>query len=158
MKRTAILLIMLLGTCSLCEAQKIETKKVFGGYRFSQEGKNLTLRYMSKIMKSNTEAMPYMSKARSGHALATIVSGTGGFLVGFSLGLTLSEGVRSWGILGAGAGIIALSIPLSNKAFKNAVKAVDIYNNSLKTTSYNRHKPQLRLVSDQYGLGLSLRF
>ena len=158
MKKIAIIFILLFGSVNFCMAQKIESKKVFGGYQCSQEGKLINMKQMSKMMANQAEAHDYMSRARTGYSAATIISGIGGAFVGFPVGIALSGGEPAWGLLGVGVGIIAVSIPIASKANKNALKAIDIYNNSLNSSSQNRYKPQLRLVGDRNGIGLALRF
>ncbi|MEL7148240.1 MAG: hypothetical protein AAFO69_17835 [Bacteroidota bacterium] len=158
MKQITIFLIILLSSYGFASAQRIETTKMPGSYKFSQDGKTVNMPQLKEIMASNVAATEYLKKAQSGNTFATVVAGIGGGFVGFPLGIALAGGKMSWGLFGTGVGIIALSIPIISKANKNTLKAVEVYNASLGNTSSHHYRPQLKFVTDHYGIGLAVSF
>lgn len=117
------------------KSQKIEASKVLGGYQFSQNGKILNTRQMVRIMEPNQLAYPMMKKARSTTTIASIIGFAGGGAMGYSLGGAIGGGKVNWPLLGIGAGIIGLGIPISINAKNQARRAVQQYNSSLSVRS-----------------------
>jgi len=79
MKQTILILIFTLTTISYCNAQKIEMEKVFGGYKYSQNGNQMTMKDLVKTMEANQQAFDFIKKAQSNNTLASIFGGAGGF-------------------------------------------------------------------------------
>lgn len=147
-----------LAAMTICNAQKIETKKVFGGYKYTLEGKNMTMNNLVNVMKSNPEALKLIKKARSNNVIASILGGAGGALIGFPLGAAVAGGEANWTLVGIGAGLVAVSIPISTGVNKTTKKAVELYNSSLTSTSYYQFKPEFKIVANENGIGLSMNF
>lgn len=159
MKKIILTLIFTLATISFCNAQKIEMKKIFGGYIYSQDGNKMTMGKMVKAMESNPDALKFMKKAKSNNVLASILGGAGGALIGFPIGTAIGGGDANWTLAGIGAGLVAIGIPISSGVNKNAKKAVDLYNSSLNSTSYNNEfNPEFKIVANGNGIGLSMNF
>ena len=158
MKQTILILIFTLTTISYCNAQKIEMEKVFGGYKYSQNGNQMTMKDLVKTMEANQQAFDFIKKAQSNNTLASIFGGAGGFLVGWPIVTTIAEGDANWTLAGIGAGLIAIGIPFSTKANKNTKQAVQLYNSSLNATSFYEFKPVFKLIANGNGLGLSMNF
>jgi outer membrane lipoprotein SlyB len=158
MKNTILTLILALTTVTICNAQKIEIEKVFGGYQYTQNGNKLSMGELVKAMESNSEALIFMKKAKSNTVLATIFGGAGGALIGFPIGTALGGGDANWTLAGIGAGLIAIGIPISSGVNKNTKKAVDLYNSSLNSTSFFEFKPEFKIVTTANGIGLSMNF
>jgi outer membrane lipoprotein SlyB len=158
MKKTILTLILALATITICNAQKIEMKKVFGGYQYTQDGNQMTMGKLVKAMESNSEALKFMKKAKSNNVIASIISGAGGALIGFPIGTAIGGGDANWTLAGIGAGLVAISIPISSGVNKNAKKAVELYNSSLNSTSYYEFKPEFKIVANGNGIGLSVNF
>ena len=89
MKKTILTLILALTTITICNAQKIEMKKVFGGYQYTQNGNRMTMGKLVTAMESNSEALKFMKKAKSNNVLASILGGVGGALIGFPIGTAI---------------------------------------------------------------------
>ena len=81
MKKLLILVLVLTASMSL-NAQKIEMTKVFGGYTFKQDEKNLLLKDMQEIMKDNKEAFDLVQSAKSNQTWSMVLGGIGGGLIG----------------------------------------------------------------------------
>lgn len=43
----------------ICNAQKIEIEKVFGGYKYTQNGKEMTMGNLVSTMESNSKALEF---------------------------------------------------------------------------------------------------
>ncbi len=143
---------------TFCNAQKIEMTKIFGGYKFTQDGTPLNRRDLVKTMQPNQEAFDLIKKSQSNNTLASIFSFVGGGLIGWPIGTAIGGGEPNWTLAGVGAGLIVISIPISSNAGKKAKQAVELYNSSLSQTSYNENKPKLKLVANGHGIGISMNF
>lgn len=161
MKR--IVIIMTLLTVSLTfafgqtETDSISMKKVFGGYQFYQGEKKLNVKQLVNTMKPNEYAYSQIKSAQSTYTMASIVSFAGGFMVGWPVGTAIGGGEPNWTLAGIGAGLLVVSIPISQKFNKQAKQAVDTYNQGLQTTSFWDNS-ELRFSMTENGLGLTLRF
>jgi outer membrane lipoprotein SlyB len=158
MKNTILTLILALTTITICNAQKIEITKVFGGYHYTQNGNKMTMSKLVKVMESNSDALKFIKKAKSNNVLATILGGAGGALIGFPIGTAIGGGDANWTLAGIGVGLVAIGIPISSGVNKNTKKAIDLYNSSLNSTSYFEFKPEFKIVANGNGIGLSMNF
>ena len=156
MKRT--ILILVLALTSLSFGQKIEMEKVFGGYKFTQNEKQLSFGEVVNALNNNAEAYQLAKSAKSNYVLSQIISGAGGFLIGWPLGTALAGGKPNWTLAGIGAGLVVVSIPITSGANKKIKKAVDIYNAGFGETSMYHFKPQYHLVFNDKGFGIAMRF
>lgn len=160
MKTLTMILILMTICASTCFAQQNDTitkVRAFGGYRFYKGGKMLTMNQLAHAVRSNDQAFRAARSAQSNHTFASIIGGAGGFLVGWPVGTALGGGEPNWALAGVGAGLIVLSIPISQSAAKHAVNAVDVYNDGLRAVS-TRQKSEWRLAATPHGVGLTLRF
>jgi hypothetical protein len=121
MKRIAIIMTLLTFACSITYGQvstdSISIKKVFGGYQFYQGDKRLNMNQLVKAMEPNEQAYKEIKSAQSTYTLSTIVGFAGGFMVGWPLGAAVSGGEPNWTMAGIGAGLIVVSIPIT-QSFK----------------------------------------
>ncbi len=157
MKHKILSLIILVFATLTVTGQQIETKKVFGGHQFLQNGKSLKFSEMESMMKSNTEAYQLIKSAKTNNGMAMVLGGVGGALIGWPLGTAMGGGEPNWTLAGIGAGLVVVSIPISSKANKKALKAVAIYNANLNATS-SYFKPEFNLSLSSTGVGLVMSF
>lgn len=148
---------------TICSAQQgadtIAIEKKFGGYRFSKDGKSLTLNQLSNALESNPEAYQEIQAAKSSYTAAIVISYAGGFLVGWPIGTALGGGEPNWTLAGIGAGLIAVSIPISQGFNKRAKQAVDTFNGGqLPTDSMEKKPGKLNVSLNGNGAGLIFRF
>lgn len=143
---------------TLCNAQKIETQKVFGGYKYTQDGNQLSFNDLVKTMESNQEAYDLMKKAKSNNTLASIVGGMGGGFLGWSLGSAIGGGDFNLTIAGIGAAFIAIGIPISSGVNRKAKQAIDLYNASLSSTSFRETNPEYKLILSGNTIGVAMKF
>lgn len=159
MKKIFLTLPLVLATVYLCNSQTIESEKVFGGYKFSQNGQELTINELTVQLNTNEESAQLIKKAKSQNTFATILGGAGGALIGYPVGTSIGGGEANWVLAGVGAGILAVAIPISASANKKTIKAVEIYNSqSHPKEDKIAFKPQLLMVSGSGGIGFALQF
>jgi len=161
MRKIAIILTLLAVSMSFTFGQtasdSISMKKVFGGYQFYQGEKRLNMNQLVSMMKPNNQAYQQIKSAQSIYTLSTIIGGVGGFMVGWPIGTALGGGEPNWTMAGIGAGLIVVSIPISQSFNKKAKQAVETYNSGLQTNSF-WDKNELKLSLTGNGLGLTLNF
>ena len=161
MKKTLLILTLVLTTFIHAFAQSshrpIEIKRKGGGLQFYQQEKRLNMNQVTDIMRYNEEAFTAIKKAKSAQTWASVVSGIGGFMIGWQLGALVGGGVPNWGMAGLGAGVVVASIPISQGFNKQAAIAVDSYNKGLESNSFC-HKRELKLQTTPNGIGLALCF
>lgn len=161
MKKQSVLTILL----ALClqfsfgqiATDSISIKKVFGGYKFYQSEKRLSMNELVNTLKPNDNAYKEIKAARTANIFATILGSAGGFLVGWPIGTAAGGGDPEWVMAGIGAGLIVATIPLTIKLNKHSKKAIGIFNNGLKATSF-WDKNELRLSAAINQIGLTLKF
>lgn len=151
-----VLAFMLCGSLSIT-AQEIEMKKVWGGYQFMQNGKNLNLSDMQNLMKDNKEAYDLVTSAKSNQTWALILGTAGGALVGFPIGTAIGGGDPEWALAGAGAALIVATIPIVKGFNRKTSKAVNLYNDGLTSSSY-KFNPDFNLNIKGTSLGITMRF
>lgn len=152
-----LLLFFMLNSFAQTEPDTIHIDKVFGGYRFSQGQKFLTVGQLVKIMEPNEMASRKIKKARSSNVVANVFGGAGGFMIGYPIGTQLGGGDPNWSLAAIGAGLVVVSIPFTQSFNKQAIEAVSIFNEGLKNSSI-RQKTELYLTMNGYGIGFRLIF
>jgi len=99
MNKLSILLVLFLFTEMSIKAQEpndtIQIKKTFIGMVFKQNNKPLKPIQMITLMENYPEASNEMKKARNNYIISNIIGGTGGLMVGWSLGSSVSGGKSS---------------------------------------------------------------
>jgi uncharacterized protein YcfJ len=138
-------------------AQKIEIKKVFRSYTFSQNDKKLTLNQMQDIMKNNQEAFNLVKSSKTNQTWGMILGAAGGALVGFPIGTTLGGGEPKWALAGAGVALIVATIPIMKNFNKKTTKAVALFNAD-ELTANSDFQPEFNLNFQGIAMGLSMRF
>ncbi len=138
-------------------ADSIRIKPVFGGYQFYQGEKRLTVNQLTQALQVNQQAYTQIKKAKTSLTMATILGGVGGFMVGWPIGTAIAGGEANWAMAGIGAGIIAVSIPISSSFNRQAKNAVATFNGDLHRSSFWQRN-ELKLQYSGNGVGLALQF
>lgn len=112
-------------------SEPIRMEKVFGGYKFFQGDKLLTINQLVTTLAPNTEAYKQIKGAKSTYTATMVLATAGGALIGWPIGTAIGAGEPNWILAGVGIGLVAVSIPLSSKFNKQSKTAVDIFNGSL---------------------------
>ncbi|MFK8059030.1 MAG: hypothetical protein AB8B78_02970 [Polaribacter sp.] len=157
MKKIVLVIVLGVFTFSSITAQKIEMKKVFGSYTFSQNDKMLTLSQMQEVMKDNKEAFELVKSAKSNQTWGMILGGAGGALIGYPIGTAIGGGEPKWALAGAGVALIVATIPIVKGFNKKTKKAVELYNANAPSVSSN-FNPTFNLNIKGTSLGLLMNF
>jgi len=158
LRKCYLLFILSFAISIICNGQQIERKKVFGGYKYTRDSVDLSIKDLSNTLKSNPESFQLIKKARSNRTISFIISGIGGGLTGYALGSSIGEGYVDWTVAGAGLGLFAVSLPIALKSDEQLKQAVDLYNSNLTSTTYQNIEPELKIFTDGRSLGLYLNF
>lgn len=135
----------------------IQIRKRGGGYQFYLGENKLNSKELKQALKSNAPASGELRAARFSAAMASVFGYAGGFMIGLPLGTALGGGKPVWALAGAGAGLIAVSIPFSVNANKKARRAVNAYNTARSPGAY-RKGSELRFKTTGNSAGLALLF
>lgn len=158
MRKIILTLIFTLGIIAFSNAQKIEMEKVFGGYKYTQNGSRMTMNDLVKTMETNEQAFYLIKKAQSSNTIASIIGFVGGGLIGWPIGAAVAGRDANWTLAGIGAGLVVIGIPISLNANKKTKQAVKLYNESLNSTSSYEFKPEFKFIANGNGVGLSMKF
>ena len=141
---------------SQSNAESLSLNTGFFGWQFRHNGKKISLAEASDLVSVNDQAAGYLRSARSNYTMSQIVGTIGGFMVGYPIGTSMGGGKPNWALAGVGAGLIAVSVPFSIAANKNARNAVAAYNEGTNATCWK--KAHFRLGFTGNGLGVSMHF
>lgn len=124
------LILLLFSSCAYAQAQNgdIILEKRLGTYQFYQDDKKLSFRQVIELMKVHPESYDYIKTARRAYVWSSITGFIGGFLIGYPVGTAIGGGDPEWGMAGAGAGVVVVSIILDSKFKKNVTQALSMYN------------------------------
>ena len=135
----------------------IVIKEKFGGYQFYEEGRLMNMTRLKSTLSKDRQAFSEFKSARTANGIATVLVGAGGALIGWPIGAAIGGGDPQWAMLGAGVGLVGISIPFGIKANKKFKKAVDLYNVNSGNTSY-KPSVEFRIGSTGKGVGLVMSF
>lgn len=162
MRSFFVVLVFILFSAKLSQAQYIEVDRVFGGYKYTQNGKQLNLKNLSNAVKGNPEAYKLVNTARTSNGISTFFGAVGGGLIGWQTGKAITGGdfeKEDWIMLGIGVGFISVGVPFAFSANKKANKAVEIYNMAVDEKAVGTKSiPELELFAGSNRLGLIMRF
>lgn len=140
-------------------ASSADSIKILTGFglSFSQAGRELTLNQVMFQMREDEQAFKEIKKARDIRRFADFVGGVGGAMIGWTIGTALGGGDPNWAFAGIGAGVIAVSLPISASYRKKAKGAINSYNRGLRKTSF-RAPQELKFSMTGNGVGLMWQF
>ncbi|MCM4151535.1 hypothetical protein DHD05_08035 [Arenibacter sp. N53] len=113
---------------------------------------------MSSGVKTNTQSLELLKKAKTKGIFSIILSGIGGGLTGTPIGTSIAGGDPNWTLAGIGIGCFAIALPIAISTDKNIKQAVENYNSSLNPTTLNHSKPELNIIANVQGAGFSINF
>ena len=165
MKNTLLLGLVFLMALSTLQAQQtptspktIDMKVNLLGYRFYQNGERLTWRELEAATVAVEEANQLIKKAKSQHLISNVMAGLSGFFIGIPLAQELNDREANWDLAYVSGALALVGIPLSFKAFNNVNKGVDTYNMAIAPSTSYRFQPEVFVINNQNGVGLSVRF
>jgi hypothetical protein len=148
--RKIVFVLLLIPMISFSQ-DKLEVKKG----KFYRGTELLNVKDFTLSMESNPEAFKLANSAKSSYSAANVLGFIGGFMVGWPLGTAIGGGDPEWGLLAAGAGVLAIAIPISVSSTKKMKAAAEIYNKGSNTSS---SAIRLDLSISPTRTGLVLRF
>ena len=137
--------------------KEIEIQKTFLGAKFYLDGEKVSLKRLESVLIDVPQSYRFVQQAKTSNIFSQIFGFAGGFLIGYPIGTAIAGGDANWNLALAGAGCLAVSIPLAIVGTNKVVKAVDLYNQS-KTTSHNEQKLELNFALTSNGVGLVVNF
>lgn len=158
MKNKILILVIVIASTCMVNAQKIDAEKVFGGYKYTQNNELISIGDLVSIMENNTKALEILKKGRTNRSLSGVLGFAGGALIGWPIGTSIGGGDANWTLAGIGAGLVVVAIPISSSSNKKINQAVEMYNASLNGTSNNNFKPEFKIIANTSGVGLSMNF
>lgn len=129
--------------------------KNFWGYKFYQKDARLNFNQLPYVMEENSEAFNLISHAKSNNTISSIISGAGGFLVGWQLVTAAIGGDPNWVLAGVGGGLIVISIPIFSKSYRQSIEAVKMYNEGL---AMSNHRLNFNIGASRNGIGIMIRY
>jgi len=110
-------------------------------------------------LSGNSEARRLMQSAKSKITISSVLSGVGGFLIGFPIGYAIGGGEDpNWLMAAGGAVLVGVGLPIGARGYKQVNEAVKIYNKELENPSGAKFKPQFHIAASPQSVGLLLRF
>ncbi len=138
----------------------IEARKQFGTYQFYADGQKLKLKEVANKLSTNAEAYKLFQSAKSNYVTGSVLGGVGGFLIGYGLGgyfFNKNQNTKFPGVLiGIGAGLALLTIPMNSAYNMQAKKAVDLYNSSHTSLFKKTFQLQVALNCQRAGVIIKL--
>lgn len=141
-----------------CTAQKIDVEKAFGGYKFTQNGELLKMNQLADKVSGNFESRKLMRSAKSKIGISSVLSGIGGFLIGWPIGTAIGGGEPNWIMAAGGVVLAGIGFPIGSKGYKQVREAVRLHNKSLENPSGATFKPQFEIAASPNRVGLLIRF
>lgn len=133
MKKILLSTFILLFSISLfAQSQEIVAQKKALGTVYTQNDKVLSSTQLFNVLKQNPETDLDIKRAKNNLYPGMVLSYIGGALIGWPIGTAIGGGEPQWGMALAGAGFIALAIPLSSGYTKHIKKAVEKYNDGVE--------------------------
>lgn len=96
---------------------------------YQQDGKNIDPDSMSDVLEREPHAAPALHRAQTLSPISIVLAGVGGALIGWPLGQKMGGDPHpTWGLAYAGAGTLALAIPLAIWAASSMKSAIEAHN------------------------------
>lgn len=139
---------------TMASAQEISMQKG----KFFKNGNQISNWETKQLLITNPEAYQYYKKAKT-------KEGVGSFLLGIGIGLAVADVVKCavsdtdypTGFTYVGAGCIVAAIPIMSGRTKKMQKALEIYNNGIKSAT-GATGFDLNVLANANGYGLQIRF
>ena len=155
-----IVIIVLIAICGSLFSQtvqdSIEIRKGLGN-SFRYQGKLLVPKKLKEIVSVNAEAAREVRRANTNLVFSSILGGSGGFLIGYPLGVYIGGGKPIWSMAAVGAFAVLVSIPFSVAYNSHTTKAVRIYNEGIRQTTQTK-KLNFELGYTPDGIGVRMKF
>ncbi len=157
-----VITLSILGNSQASQAQTADTlylHSTFWGNKFYKGDTIYGINGVLEELATNEQPYELMLSAKKDNVFAQLFGAAGGLLIGWPIGTAIGGGEPQWYLAGIGAGLTAISIPLSINFKKKANQALYKHNALLMEPSakWNR-KPTYHLGFSGNGLQLRIQF
>ena len=108
--------------------------KTFGGARFEMDTLTLSPKQVLEMMRIRPVAHAEFKKALANYNASGVFGFAGGLLIAVPLATAAVGGQAEWGVAGAGAALMLVTIPLTKAFRRHAQNALDEYNKQPHTS------------------------
>jgi hypothetical protein len=108
------------------------TRKGLGEIKYYQANNKLTGKQVGNLLLSNPEATATWKKSRTNLTFAYIFGIIGGAMVGWELGNAISGKDVNGAVIGAGAGLVGVSIVFGINSDRKSKKAISLFNTAFR--------------------------
>jgi len=136
----------------------LEMKSNFFGSKFYKGDTLISINQVLYEMSSDEAIYNLMLSAKKDNVFAQLVGAAGGFMIGWPLGTALGGGEPNWTLAGIGAGIIAISIPISSNFKRKAHSAIQKHNSIIMASNNKQLKPIYSVGFGGTSFKLNVRF
>ena len=143
------------------QAQNADTLYLYSNFWGNKFYKGDTIFSINAVLEELAiKEQPYnlMLNAKKDNTFAQIFGAAGGLLIGWPLGTALGGGEPKWFLAGIGAGLVAISIPLSINFKKKANEALNMHNSLIAKPTALKYNPTYKLGLSGNGLHLKMQF
>ena len=140
--------------CFTSNAQQVELKKNFWGYKATINGQKASMSELDAHLSRKLQALETFRKGKTKRTLATVMSFAGGVCLGITAakiyhGSTSSDDQISVVTPAVGVALIGGGIALSISGNKNIKNSINQFNKATSMT-------EVKLISNQNGVGFAL--
>jgi len=156
-----IVTLSLLVSSQSSQAQTADTlylHSTFWGNKFYKGDNIYGINGVLEELAANEQPYNLMLSAKRDNSFAQIFGAVGGLLIGWPIGTAIGGGDPDWTLAGIGAGLIAISIPISINFKKKANQALYDHNALMATSARWHYKPTYHFGLSGNGLLLRMRF
>ncbi len=156
-----VISLFLLANSQTSQAQVADTlylKSTFWGNKFYKGDTIYGINAVLEELAANEQPYNLMLNAKKDNTFAQIFGAAGGLLIGWPLGTAISGGEPKWYLAGIGAGLVAISIPLSINFRKKANQALHDHNALMANSARLNYKPIYHFGFNGTGFKLQVRF
>ncbi len=143
------------------KAQNADTlylKSNFWGNKFYKGDTIYSINGVLEELAVNEQPYNLMLSAKKDNTFAQIFGAAGGLLIGWPIGTAISGGEPKWYLAGIGAGLVAISIPISINFKKKANEALKNHNSLIRGSAKWNYKPKYLFGLSGNGLRLQIQF
>lgn len=173
MNRYLVVLVMcIISSVLFAQNNVVSVQPNFFRYIYSTAGAQIDEEVIDSLMNEQNEIGEVYSRSMTKHSIQVTATALGGFLLGFSAftyiveEMNLPRGDENklfqdagfLAVAGTGLALISVSLPLHCSAKKDALKAVELYNNKPSSGFYSKPETQFYVSFTPNSLGLRLRF
>ncbi len=139
-------------------ANEIEIRTNFFGSKFYKGDAIISVNQVLEEMAPNESVYNLMISAKKDYLFTQILTASGGFMIGWPVGTAISGGEPNWAMAGIGAGIIAISIPISSNFKKKAHSAIKQHNTIITASRSYHLKPMYSVGFGKEGFNIQMNF